>query len=258
MGNSNKTKKQVPTRLAMTTRKFRTLSPLRQPRRRKMESLSLKTWPLLTRTQSPHPLLVGEGGSISVELSPLQVIRNGPFPILSEDGGAANKNNDGNSSVYTAVSTAMITNSFFKNAAIAASFPQAKYLKLPEVWWSAKNFSFSQSLFAAFCIRSNFVHMGCAFVGTNQEQRLQRGGYTYYKWRQKKGHNGKEFALYAGISFRNRPFYSAGTSSAITFRHVEAAAETFDRKGVKGKRGYNQLCAYLIWSNKEKLSLAHS
>lgn len=60
-------------------------------------------------------------------------MRNGALPILSADGGAVNKNNDGNSSVYTAVSTAMITNSFFKNAAIAASFPQAKYLKLPEV-----------------------------------------------------------------------------------------------------------------------------
>ena len=82
-------------------------------------------------TIPPHPLLVGEGGSISVELSPLQVMRNGTLPILSEDGGAVSKNNDGNSSVYTAASTAMITNSFFKNAALAASFPQAKYLKLP-------------------------------------------------------------------------------------------------------------------------------
>lgn len=77
----------------------------------------------------PHPLLVDEADVVSLELSPVQLMRVGPPSISTEDGGGFSKNNDG-SSVHTSASTAVATNSFFKSAALAASFPQAKLLKL--------------------------------------------------------------------------------------------------------------------------------
>jgi hypothetical protein len=71
----------------------------------------------------PHPLLVDEAEDVFLQLSPTQINRVGPPSLSTEDGGGLSKNNDGNSSVAT--------NSFFKNAALAASFPLEKLLKLP-------------------------------------------------------------------------------------------------------------------------------